>query len=263
MYVGVAGPGPVPGTKRYPWGSSRPGPNLYTSSIVKLDAKTGKLQWYYQLTPHTLCDWGLLGPPILVKAGGRGLVIAAGKAGIVIALDQRTGKLVWKRAVGIHNGHDNDGLLAMRGEYAKLKMPLTAFPGALGGVTAPPATNGSSIFVPVANYGTTLVGQTRALQEDEPKSGELVALDVETGTIDWQHSFTTGAFGATTAVNDLVFASTADRVIYAFEGDSGKKVWRARLPASNIGGLAVSDDTVVVPAGYGAGAAMLAYRLKG
>src|SRR4029077_17545922 len=38
MYIGTANPAPFPGTDQFPWGSSRPGPNLYTDSIVKLDA---------------------------------------------------------------------------------------------------------------------------------------------------------------------------------------------------------------------------------
>ena len=98
----------------FPWGSSRPGPDLYTDSIVKLNARTGKLQWYYQLTPHDLYDHDLQDPPILANIGGSEVVIAAGKGGIVIALDAQTGKLLWKRAVGVHNGHDSDGLYAMR-----------------------------------------------------------------------------------------------------------------------------------------------------
>jgi glucose dehydrogenase len=68
MYLGVGNPGPFLGTNRYPWGSSRPGPDLFTDSLVKLDARTGKLQWYYQLTPHDIFDWDLQDPPILVPA---------------------------------------------------------------------------------------------------------------------------------------------------------------------------------------------------
>src|SRR5690349_2724009 len=125
MYCGVGGPGPLPGTKRQPWGSSRPGPNLYTDSVVKLDAKTGKLEWYYQLTPHAVCVWDLQESPLLTKAGGRRLVIAAGKAGIVVALDQETGKPVWRLPVGIHNGHDRDGLRLMRNGYSGIRLPET------------------------------------------------------------------------------------------------------------------------------------------
>src|SRR5580698_1529068 len=56
IYMGVANPGPLFGTKKYPLGSSRPGPDLYTDSVVKL-SPAGKLLWYYQLTPHDLYDW--------------------------------------------------------------------------------------------------------------------------------------------------------------------------------------------------------------
>ncbi len=100
-------------------------PTRWSSSTPK----TGKLQWYYQQTPHDIYDWDFQDPPILIKAGGRELAIGAGKSGIVVALDADTGKPVWKRPVGTHNGHDDDGLLAMRGEYSKLKTPMTVFPG--------------------------------------------------------------------------------------------------------------------------------------
>lgn len=93
MYFGVGNPAPFPGSPGHPWGSSRPGPNLYTNSIVKLNAKTGKMEWYFQLNPHDLYDWDLQGPPILIDSGGRELVVAGGKVGFVIALDAKTGKL--------------------------------------------------------------------------------------------------------------------------------------------------------------------------
>ena len=61
LYIGIANPGPIGQggwPKGYPWGTSRPGPDLYTDSVVKL-SPAGKLLWYYQLTPHDLFDWDL------------------------------------------------------------------------------------------------------------------------------------------------------------------------------------------------------------
>ena len=107
---------------------------------MKLDAKTGKLDWYYQQTPHDIYDWDFQNSPILAKAGGREVAIGSGKNGIVIAVDAKTGKPVWSTPVGKHNGHDDDGLLAMRGESAKIKKG-EVLPGNLGGVIAPPAAN--------------------------------------------------------------------------------------------------------------------------
>ncbi|MCW2981813.1 MAG: hypothetical protein JWO14_3540, partial [Solirubrobacterales bacterium] len=56
----------MPGTAEDPWGSSRPGPDLYTDSLVKLDAKTGKVLWYYQQTPHNIYDWDFQDSPVMV-----------------------------------------------------------------------------------------------------------------------------------------------------------------------------------------------------
>src|SRR5215469_18773290 len=86
------------------------GPGLYTDSVVKL-SPAGKLLWYYQLTPHDLYDWDLQNPPVLSTANGRPVVIDGGKAGIIVELDAQTGNLLWKRPVGAHDGHENDGLL--------------------------------------------------------------------------------------------------------------------------------------------------------
>ena len=187
MYVGVGNPGPIPGTKRFPWGSSRPGRNLYTDSVVKLDARTGQVQWHYQVTPHDVCN-GDIGAPVLVRAGGRDLVIAGGKSGIVVALDRESGELVWRRAVGVHTGHDRIGLEAMRGDYSRLKTPMTIYPGKFGGVFAPLAVSGSAAFVPVINYGAVVLSQDKQAAAAGAITGELVALNLTSGAVRWNTS---------------------------------------------------------------------------
>jgi glucose dehydrogenase len=268
MYFGVGNPAPFPGTPKYPWGSSRPGPNLYTNSIVKLDAKTGKMQWYFQLNPHDLYDWDLQGPPILIDSGGRELVVAAGKVGFVIALDAKTGKLVWKSAVGKHNGHDEDGLLAMRGESSKLKTPFEIYPGNLGGVIAPMSTDGSRVFVPVVNHPVTLASGAEIEEASSVNAGELVALNVKDGSLAWKHEFPLSpAFGATTVSNDVVFATTYDGKVHGYETKSGRQVWQNELPAGTNAGVAVAGDMLIAPAGVPAAEwqtpEIVAYRLGG
>jgi outer membrane protein assembly factor BamB len=232
---------------------------------VKLDTRTGKLEWFYQLTPHALCDWSLQGPPILVDAGRQKLVVAAGRAGIVVALDRSSGDLVWKHSVGRHNGHDNDGARAMRGDFSNLKIPMTVFPGSLGGVQSPISTNGSAVFVPVMDYPTTLVNQRGATQ-GETKSGEIIALEVGNGTPRWRRALPDLPAGPTSVVNDLVLASTFKGTAYALDARAGNVVWTHSLPAGIIGGLAVSDETLLVPATVANGSEqpqLIAYRLDG
>lgn len=266
MYFGTGNPSPYPGTETEPWGSSRPGPNLYTDSLVKLDAKTGKLQWYYQQTPHDIYDWDFQDPPILITAGGKELVVGAGKSGVVVALDAKSGKPVWKRPVGEHNGHDNDGLYAMRGELSKLGPKVTVAPGTLGGVIAPMAANKTTIFVPVVNHPVVFT-EEGGTEENSPLTGEMVAIDAKSGRIEWNQQYEGANFGAPTAVNDMVFFTTFDGTVHGLDASSGGEVWQEALPASSNTGVMVSGDTLLVPAGLptaeGQKAQLVAYRLGG
>lgn len=265
IYFGTGNPAPYPGTPQEPWGSSRPGPNLYTDSLVKLDAKTGKMQWFYQHTPHDIYDWDFQDPPLLIEAGGKELVVGAGKVGTVVALDAKTGKPVWKRPVGTHNGHDKDNLYAMKGEYSKIKAG-ELFPGVLGGVIAPMATDGKMIFVPVVNGSATITANSEIGGGGE-MTGELVAIDAASGEIQWQQEFSSAAFGAPTVVNDLVFVTSFEGSLYAFEANSGNEVWTTALPAGINTSVSIDGDTVIAPAGIasaeGQTPAIVAYRLGG
>jgi outer membrane protein assembly factor BamB len=266
MYFGTGNPVPFPGTPEFPWGKSRPGPNLYTDSMVKLDAKTGKLQWYYQQTPHDVYDWDFQDPPILTSSGARELAIGAGKSGVVVAVDANTGKPVWKTPVGTHNGHDEDNLLALHGEYSKLKSGQTVYPGTLGGVIAPMAANKTTVFVPVVNHPLTIESGAE-IGESAEMSGEMVALDIATGKVLWSEKYPTAAFGAPTAVNDMVFFATFDGIVHGLDARTGGEVWTESLPAGANSGLTADGSTLVVPAGIptaeGQKPMLVAYRVAG
>jgi outer membrane protein assembly factor BamB len=192
-------------------------------------------------------------------------VIAAGKAGVVLSLDRATGKLLWKQPVGLHNGHDNDSTYAMRGEYSRLELPEVVYPGKLGGVETPMATNRASVFVPVVNYPVEWVSQT---ENTEPPagSGEMVALDTATGAVRWISKLPSPVYGSATAVNDLVLTTTYEGKLYALDADSGRVVWQAQLPAASIAGVTVAGNTLIAAAGTARGpdqhAELVAYRLS-
>jgi outer membrane protein assembly factor BamB len=266
MYMGVGNPVPFPGVAGQPWGASRPGPNLYTNSMVKLNAKTGKLQWYYQVTPHDVYDWDFQDPPILTTIGGKQVAIGAGKSGLVVAVDAKTGKLVWKTPVGKHNGHDDDGLLAMRGEASKLPRQAEVWPGILGGVIAPMAASKTTLFVPVVNH-PLIVENGVEIGEGEEIGGEMVALDIATGKEEWSAEYESPAFGAPVAVNDMVFFATYDGVVHGLDAAGGNEVWTEELPAGSNSGMTASGNSLIVPAGLplaeGQIPALVAYSLGG
>lgn len=269
LYVGVSNPAPFTGTPKFPWGSSRPGPDLYTNSIVKLNASTGKLIWHYQLTPHDIYDWDLQNPPLLTTVNGRQVVIDGGKAGIVVAVDAQTGKPIWKRPVGVHNGHDNDNLAALKGDFSKLHIPETIEPGDLGGIESQLATNGKTVFAAVNNLATVYKGQGLKFASfavpPAKGTGDFVAIDASTGKVNWDVKLTSSPYGAATIANDLVFTTTFDGTLHGFNVDTGKEVWSTKLSAGTNAPVAVDGDTLItagtLPAGPSEKALIIAYRL--
>lgn len=214
--------------------------------------------------PHDLYDRDLQDPPILLNSGGRQIVVSAGKGGDVVAFERETGRLLWKRAVGTHNGHDLDNVYALHGEYSKLKLPETVFPGLLGGVIAPMSTNGTLVFVPVVNHPVKYSKQVPP-EETATGGGELVAIEVATGAVKWVHKFPGSLFGATTVANDLVFATTFTGALYAFSTTTGELVHEFQLPAGTNTGVSISGNMLIAPAGLpirpGQTPTMVAYRL--
>ena len=265
LYGGTGNPAPLPGTPEKPYGSSRPGDNRYADSMVKLDPKTGKLIWYYQQTPHNIYDWDFQDSPLLVKLGGKEVAIGAGKSGVVVAVDAKTGKPIWKTPVGIHNGHDKDPLYAMRGEYKKIKTG-EVFPGQLGGVIAPMATDGKRVYVPVVNHSLSLLSGSE-ITEGGGGNGEVVALNIKTGKQEWNRELEAAAYGGLVVMNDLVFATDSSGNIHALKTETGGEVWTEALPAGTNAGVMVSGDMLVagagLPAAEGQTPQIVAYKLGG
>jgi alcohol dehydrogenase (cytochrome c) len=267
VYISVANPLPFVGTAQYPWGSSRPGPDLYTDSVVKLNSHTGKVIWYNQVTPHDIYDWDLQNSPVLANAGGRHVVIGSGKGGIIYEFDQTTGKLLWKTPVGIHNGHDNDDIAAMNGDTAALpqQFPYTIEPGVLGGIPAPVAVDGTTVYAAVNNDPATWNSQSPPPTVGSTSSGVLVAVDLVTGKIKWQHQFSTTPYGATSVTNDLVFTTTFDGVVHALNTRTGQEAWESTLSAVTNSPVAISGGYIFTAASWpqtpGQAGQIVAYRL--
>ena len=229
-----------------PWpnGASRPGPNLYTSSLVAVDLQTGELEWYHQEQPHDLFDWDFQNPPVRVGpesgADGRERIIGSGKTGTVVALDPDDGELLWRAVVG---KHDNDDVTELPAEG------ITVLPGVLGGVLTPLAYAEGVVYVPVVDLATHFTEDFFPGLSDG--TGALVALDVRDGSELWSVTLQAPCYGAATVVNDLVWTSDARGRVYAFARQDGTEVYRYEAPAGINAPLAVAGDLVLVPVGIG------------
>jgi outer membrane protein assembly factor BamB len=247
VFISVANPGPLYGTKKFPNGSSRPGPNLYTNSLVALDGQTGKRLWSRQTVPHDVRDYDLQIPAILATLSIGGVqtevVLVAGKMGKVFAYRADDGKHLWTRSVG---KHQND-----TGPLPRKLTPI--FPGDLGGVETPMALSANRLFVPWLDLATTarstgLPGGTAGAIDLTKGLGGFTALDAATGNVLWQRKLPSPDFGAATVANDVVFTSNYAGTVYAFDTQTGKTLWTTKAPAGINSFPAIDGDTLLVGA---------------
>jgi outer membrane protein assembly factor BamB len=243
-----------------------PGRRLYTDSTIALDGKTGKLRWYFQGVPNDFHDWDMQLSPVYAKVGGRALIVDAGKMGYVYAMDAASGKLVWKTKVGVHNGHDQDGPLALQHKL-KLQFPLTVEPGIVGGVETNMAVADGVVYVPVANLASLWKTRDTGLGSANfgAGTGELLALDLATGRVLWDRKLPQMPDGDATVVNDLIVTTTFDGYLVALDRSDGSIAWRQKLPAFTNAPVAIVGDTLITaasfPGGKGQTTEVIAFRL--
>ena len=241
IYIAVANPGPIgqTGWPRLSLGDqqARPGP---VHRLGRQAEPAGQLLWYYQLTPHDLYDWDLQNSPVLTTAHGQPVVIDGGKAGILIELSAQTGELLWKLPVGVHSGHENDGLLT---EHATPTSPIplpakfTLEPGVYGGIESQLATNGTTTFAAVNNLAVPLSvkGVTESSKEFEASipraTGEMIAVNQDTGKIEWDDKLPSSPYGAAAVTGNVVFTTTYNGYLYAFNAATGAVLLKTPLSA--------------------------------
>jgi alcohol dehydrogenase (cytochrome c) len=243
VFIGTANPSPYPPTKSDPNAESRPGPNLYTDSLVALDGTTGKLLWYQQVSPHDLEDHDFQDSPIIVTVKVNGVpteaVIGAGKSGYVIAFRADDGKRLWTLPIGEHNRYQSGPLPAT---------PVVYCPGSLGGVLTPMAEARGVVYVPWIDF--CFKGSATGLVASgiTPSSG-LAAVDAATGAIRWKHAFAGVDSGAATVADDVVFTSTYDGTVDALSTKTGAILWHAKEPSGIAAFPAVTRTMLIVGVG--------------
>jgi alcohol dehydrogenase (cytochrome c) len=228
----------------------RPGENLYTNSLVVLDARSGKLTWHKQLTARDTHDWDLTqaGPLFSTRIDGkmRDLVAAAGKDGILRVLDRRTHEILHETPVTTRENVD---------------LPLTpegvhACPGSLGGVqwngaAYHPGTN--FLYVPAVDWcstfqvadeevrfipGSSYMGGSSALDPVATSRGWLNAIDASTGQVRWRYSSDAPMVGAVTATaGGIVLTGEISGDFLALDAVTGRVLHRFYTGGAIAGGV--------------------------
>jgi alcohol dehydrogenase (cytochrome c) len=243
LYAGTANPLPWGGTPALPNGGAYAGRALYTDSLLALDARSGRLGWFDQVTPHDVRDYDLSLPPMLARIGGRDLAIGGGKGGRVFAWNRATHARVWTATVGRHR--NDHGPLPRR--------PVTVCPGLLGGVLTPMALAHGTVFVPIVNL--CMLGSDHGYEDFAAVDyahrgrGEIAALDATTGRARWTRQLPSPVFGCATAAGEAVFTTTYGGRVYALSQRTGTTLWTVQEPAGSNACPAVAGNLLVVPAG--------------
>jgi alcohol dehydrogenase (cytochrome c) len=249
LYWGTGNPNPD-----Y-YGAARRGDNLYTDALVALDARTGRLRWHYQFTPHDVHDWDSNHVPVLADiewdGAVRRVVMVANRNGFFYVLDRVTGELLlgepftettWAREIG----PDGRPIVLNDGSQGCLPDPW-------GGTNFyPPSFDPrlGLLFVTARETCATFVPQEPELvpgrstfggvvwRDPDEGYGALRALDVRTGERAWEFRYPSPTFGGVTSTaSGLVFAGDHEGNFMAFDASTGENLWHYQT-GSRIWGAA-------------------------
>jgi outer membrane protein assembly factor BamB len=217
-----------------------PGPNLFTDCIVCLDARTGRMVWYYQATPHDLVGWDFGWNTIIadVDVGGTKTraVIAGSKNNHVYVIDAKTGKPLYSP---VRIGYSLTPLNSNKENLADMESVLEPglySPGHLGGINSPLAFAYNTIYVAsqrldqAAKYYDTVyngkkVQGVHLKHEDTPEYSTLYAIDAGRGEVKWAYFIkTTFQSAAVTVSGGLVFGIERTGVLHVLNAETGAQV---------------------------------------
>ena len=233
VYFGVGNPSPQMN------GDGRPGDNLYTSSLVAIDGRTGRRLWHWQQVPHDLWGYDVASPPVLIDAtvGGKRVpaVAQASKLGWMFVHDRADGRLLYK----------SEAFVPQQNLFAQpTPAGVTIAPGIGGGVNWSPvavdAPRGLA-FVAAMHWPTTYTVKEIPAADGKPavpyfaaepspgeRWGALVAVDLNHGgKLAWTTRTPQPLIGGVLALKGgVVFTGEGDGHLSAFDSATGKRLWQ-------------------------------------
>jgi quinohemoprotein ethanol dehydrogenase len=283
IYVGTANASPYDPETRSPGG----GDNLYTASIVALDADTGQYVWHYQINPRDSWDYDctqqITLATLAIDGKHRKVLMQAPKNGFFYVLDRQTGKLIsaeklgkvtWADHIDLTSGRpvENPGI-----RYESGSSTIYPFNSGLHSwmrMTYSPATG--LVYVPTMQMATRLhrgapedndfnvfgVNVSSVGAEPGDGKGSLVAWDPVAQKARWRAPLATLWNGGTVATGgNVVFQGTADGWFSAYDARTGDRLWRQSAGMGIVGAPMTyqvgGKQYVAVLAGYGGSAAVL------
>jgi alcohol dehydrogenase (cytochrome c)/quinohemoprotein ethanol dehydrogenase len=259
------------------------GDNLFTSSIVALNADTGEYVWHYQATPGEEWDFDavqqLMLADLTIDGRPRQVIMQANKNGFFYVLDRRDGKLIsattfvpvnWASGVDPKTGRpiENPGI-----RYDQTGKPVNMMPGALGGhswqpmaynpktgLVYIPAQEIGMEFTPVEGLPTSPLGWNVAVATTNTPGtkGYLIAWDPVRRKEVWRSTYVGPWNGGTlTTAGNLVMQGDASGGFNAYRADTGEKLWSTPAQSAVMAGPMTyevnGEQYIAVMSGWGGG----------
>lgn len=238
VYWGTANPNPVLD------GSTRPGDNLYTCSIVALDPDSGKLKWAFQPSPHDVHDWDAVQTPVLVDAEFHGsprkLLLQASRNGYYFVLDRTDGKALLSvpyERINWSSGIDTQGRPIGKTEKYPSAAGTLVEPDAIGATNwMSPSFDPKTGLLYVDTHDSFSLYYAYSTGKAEGFAGRdltvwsqchLRAIDYQTGKCRWEHDLGSGWdwAGVLSTAGGLVFTGDVHGNVLALDADTGATVW--------------------------------------
>ena len=245
----------VPGGNAAPdlYDDDRPGINLYTNSLIALDATTGRLAWYRQFIPHDVHDYDVthVAPVFKTTISGstRNVIASTGKDGLLRLLDRDSKEIIY--SVPFTN--------RLNVKAPVTTTPVRVCPGTLGGQE----WNGSAYYakqnlliVPATDWCAEFNKDTTAPDPQKEHThafyfggqtkfdpwsaarGRLTAFDASTGHEKWRYDAAKPMVaGVTATAGDVVFAGELTGDLLALDAKTGKVLLRSALGGPAGGGV--------------------------
>jgi len=242
-------------------GDNRAGDNLYSSSVIALDADSGKLKWYYQFSPHDEFDWDATQTPVLADIDFRGaprkVMMWANRNGVFYVLDRTTGQFLSGASFTKTNWYtnfDEKGRPMRTPGIVPTEAGTLVYPGNQGGTnwynpSFSPVTG--LFYIPAWENSSSMYRKNEAPPEfEEGKSftgggpgrggggddvfSSIIAMDPKTSQRKWTFKLSAPSTegGVLTTASNLLFAGDAMGQFVALDARDGKLLWETNLGPS-------------------------------
>ena len=250
LYWGTGNPAPD-------WnGDARKGDNLYSCSLLAIDADTGKMKWYFQFSPHETHDWDASEPPILFDATidgkKRKIVAQADRNAFYYVLDRVTGQFIagkpyakqtWAKGLDakgrpIENPNidpTTKGNLIYPSITGSVNWTSSSYSPLTGLFYVDTREQGAYYYkghptIDPANPNDIGGGGGQKLVNGDAAYTAVRALEATTGNRKWEFKMVGDSWtGTLVTAGGLVFCADSQGNFFALDADIGKPLWNIQL----------------------------------